>query len=35
MFIYNGVEYYPLDEAIKYDYVVRLKHIEVLDYETV
>lgn len=35
MFIYNGVEYYPLDEAIKSDYIVRLKHIEEIDYETV
>lgn len=31
MFIYNGVEYYPLDKAIKTDYIVRLSHIEEID----
>lgn len=33
MVMYNGVEYYPLDKAIESDYIVRLKHIEEINYE--
>lgn len=31
VFMYNGIEYYPLDKAIKTDYIIRLKHIEAID----
>lgn len=32
-FMYNGVEYLPLDALTKTNYIVRLRDIEEIDYE--